>query len=50
MESDNTLSSGSKVHHIGPGEKQTQHVRNTNDASKGWPPPINRVQRSSSIR
>ena len=50
MESDNTLSSGSKVHHIGPGEKQNQHVKNTNDASKGWPPPKNRVQRSSSIR
>ena len=50
MESDNTFSTATKSPHIGAGEKQFQHAKNTNDASKGWPPPKSRVQRSSSIR
>ena len=50
MESDNTFSTAAKSSHTGSGEKQIQHAKNTNDASKGWPPPKSRVQRSSSIR
>ena len=50
MESDNTFNLPSIPTKLGAGEKQIQHAKITNDASKGWQPPTNRVQRSSSIR
>ena len=50
MESDNTFNLASNPTKMGPGEKQIQQAKTTNDASKGWQPPTNRVQRSSSIR
>ena len=50
MESDNKFNLASNDPKLGPGEKQIQHTKTTNDASKGWQPPTNRVQRSSSIR
>ena len=32
------------------GDKKVHHEMQNNDASKGWPPPRNKLHRSASIR
>ena len=51
MEGEESSLAVNHVPRIMAGENEVQYgIKNTNDVSKGWPPPKSRVQRSSSIR